>query len=259
MQIDASYTGSIGLPYTSANGYTEYRQKFLQLTGSTLTNIGLGQGAGSGKIQIDYQGTDHVTNIYQTAQSTERGMPAVQIKGGNSASKVNLIKGTLGLALSAGETATLPTLNMSYAGNIAGDAQVWTGTGCTLTTVSKTGGSLYSLCAVTTLTSYAGSTTVLAGNMTTASLLDGGSGKNSLKYQPPAGGTITTNTVENNCTLDCSGTLSTVTLTNSTWYKGATINAPGANVTMSNHASIPDGQASDVTVNLGVGKHILID
>lgn len=258
VQIDASYTGQIGLPYNNAAGYIEYRQRYLQFSGWTACNIGQGQGNGSGKIQLDAQTHDHTTFVWNAATSSEQGIPAVLIKGGSSASALTDLKGAVGVALFAGETATLPTLNIAYVSNIAGDASVTIGSGCTLTTVNKTGGTLYSQSAVPTLTSYAGTATVLTGNMTAANLYSAGSNApaNTLKYS--TGGTITTNIVESGCTLDCSGTLSTVTLTNSTWYKGATINAPGGNVTMTNAASIPDGQVSDVNINLGVGRTVKV-
>lgn len=257
VQMDSSYTGQIGLPYNNANGYIEYRPRYLQFTGWTLGNIGLGAGNGSGKIQLDAGAGNHTTNIFNTASSaSEQGLPCVLLKGGGSTTTVNIFKGSLGLALFAGETATIQTLDMGYVSNVAGDAQVSTGAGCTLTTVKKTGGNLYSLCAVPTLTSYAGVSSILSGNMTTLTLNKNSNGvANTVSYKPATGGTITTNTVESGCTLDCSGTLGTVILTNSTWNAGATINAPGGNITMTNAASIPDGQLSDVTINLGPGRH----
>lgn len=261
IQIDASYTGSIGLPYTNTNGYIEYRPRYLQFAGWTLANIGQGQGNGSGKIQLDAQANDHTTNIWKTASSSsETGMPCVLIKGGSTATKINLQKGLLGVALFAGETAVLPALNLGYVSAVASDAQAWLGSGCTLTTVTKTGGKLYSQTAVPTLVQYAGTTTLITGNMTTCTQnRSSNNTSNVVSYCPPTGGTITTHTAQAGCALDVSGTEGTVTLTNATWYAGATINGPGGNLAMTNHASIPDGQASDVTLNLGPGRHVLVD
>lgn len=258
---DASMTAAIGLPVNNANGYREYRQRFLQFTGcSGIVEIGLGQGQGSGKIQLDFQSGNFTANIYKSATSSETGMPAVQLKGGAGTTVINHNKGTLGIALTAGETATVPTLNINYVNNQAGDAQVWTGPGCTLTTVNMGGGQLSSRCAVPTLNSTGGQATLYAGNMTAANLENAGQGapNSTLYYCPPAGGTISSYSIGDGCLLDCSLTQEPVTLTGGTLYAGSTINAPDGNVTMTNAASIPDGQASDITLNLGNNRTIKV-
>lgn len=264
---DGSMTAAIGLPVNNPNGYREYRQRFFQFTGcSGVVEIGLGQGQGSGKVQFDFQSGNFTANVYKSATSSETGMPAVQLKGGSSSTAINHNKGTLGIALLAGETATVPTLNVDYVSNQAGDAQVWTGPGCTLTTVNMNGGQLNSRCAVPTLNSTGGTATVYAGNMTLANLENAGAGApaSTLYYAPPAGGTISSYSVGNGCVLDASGTLETVTLTGNgsgttgTLYAGSTVNAPGGNLVMTNKATIPDGQASDITLNLGNNRGIQV-
>lgn len=260
---DASMTAAIGLPVNNANGYREYRQRFLQFSGcSGIVEIGLGQGQGSGKVQLDFQTGNYTANIYKSATSSETGMPAVQLKGGGASTVINHNKGTLGVALLAGETATVPTLNVDYVNNQAGDAQVWTGPGCTLTTVNMNGGTLNSRCAVPTLNSTGGTATIYAGNMTLANLANAGQGapNSTLYYAPPAGGTITSYSVGKGCVLDGSGTLEPVTLTgtSATVFAGGTINAPGGNITMTNALTVPDGQASDITLNLGNNRTIKV-
>jgi hypothetical protein len=257
---DASYTGRIGLPVNNANGYREYRPRFLQFAGATAVAIGQGSGQGSGKIQLDFQAGTYALSQWLAAGSVEPGMPAVQIKGGSASSSINIYKGTLGLALLAGETATVPTLNIDYVTNQRSDAVVTAGAGATLTNVKMSGGQLTALCAVPNLTSNGGTTTIETGSMTTATLNYAGSQAppSTLNFIPAAAQTITTLVLGNNAVLDCSGTLQTVTITNSTLYAGCTINAPSGNVAMTNAGSIPDGQAADVTLNLGVGRTVKV-
>lgn len=257
--IDSSFTAAIGLPVNNPNGYREYRQTFLQFNGVTgNVVIGQGQGQASGKVQIDFQSGNFSASVWKTAGSSETGMPAVQFKGGGASSAVNVNRGTVGLALLAGQTANVPTLDIDYVNSQGGDAQVWAGPGCTLTTVNMNGGMLNALCAVPTLNSTGGSAQVFAGNMTEANLQDAGSTAPSSTLQYSTGGTIAAYSIGNNCLLDCSGTLQQVTGTNGTIYSGGTINAPGGNFVMTNSASIPDGQASDVTLNLGNARHIQV-
>lgn len=257
-QADSSNTAAVGLPATNSNGYREYRTRFLQFTGCTNVMIGQGGGQSSGKIMLDFQSGTYAAEIYNAASSTETGVPAIQLKGGSGSSSCYVAKGTVGLALIAGETAQT-ALVMDYVNNQASDSQLTTGAGCTLVSVEKNGGVLNAYSDVPGLTSYAGVTTVYTGSMSTVNLYSANvknPPQNVLYYN--GGGTITNNTVEDGCTLDLSGSNGTVTLTNSTWYAGSTINAPAGNVAMTNAASIPDGQASDVKANLGVNRTLKV-
>lgn len=257
--IDATFTGQIGLPYSNPNGYVEYRPRYLQFTGSSgNVIIGRGSGSGSGKIQLDFQGGNYTAFIWNTATSSETGVPALLLKGGSGATTLYVMRGSVGVAVFAGETANLSGgLNISYVTNVVGDATVTCGPGATLATINKSGGTLTVNSAVTTLTQYAGTFTQQKGNIATFNLYENSAGNpNSVFIRD--GITVTTNVVQKGCVLDCSGTLQTVTLTNSTWYAGATITAPAGNLVMTNAASVPDGVTSDVTINMGVNKTVKV-
>lgn len=261
--FDANYTGVCGLPVNNPNGYREYRPRYLQFNGvSGNVFIGQGQGQGSGKIQLDFQTGTFALIVWKTATSTEIGLPAVQLKGGSTSSTVNVNRGSVGLALLAGETAAC-TLTADYVNNQSSDAQIWAGPGVTLeNTTAMSGGQLIAYCAVPAINLTGAQAQVLNGDMTSATLNYGGAQAppSVLKYAPPNGGTITTYSVANNCILDCSGTLETVTLTgtSSTLYAGATINAAANNVVMTNAVPVADGQASDVTLHLGAGRKVQV-
>lgn len=255
--VDSSYTGLIGLPQTNLSGYAEYRPAYLQLAGWASLTVGQGTGTGSGRLKFDGQSAAETTTVYSTGQPAETGVPSLLLKGSSASNVLNVLKGNVGCAFFAGEAMNLSgSLNIGYISNVTGDATVFCGAGCTLATVTKTGGKLTTNSAITTLKQYGGSTYHYAGNITTANV-EGANGTGSQLYFW-SGGTIATNNVTDKCTLDFSGSLAPPTLTNSNWYKGATINDPAGIMVMTNPAAIPDGTPNDITLVSGVGRHVQV-
>lgn len=233
LRITQRYTGKIGLPTlspasasTTSTAYTEYRDQFLVI-GPAILDVGTGgTGNGSPRLKIDC-GTDQtVLNVYGTGTSVEPSLPTLQWKGTHASNVANIHGGSVGIAATPGEAATVATLRQT-----GGTCVV--GAGATLTTISKAGGTLTTESNVTTYTSEDGITSHLAGTVTTLTVSGG-----TVNYDST--GTITTLTINNdgnanfdrknqartvtNCTVNDSGSIidsfDTVTFTNPIAWKG---------------------------------------
>jgi hypothetical protein len=146
-----SYRGKIGLPTvrtTNTYSYYEYRGRYLKYgnsgdAGHVDFQCGIGEGVGSGRINFDF-GTGRVTGqVFNTGQSLDtNGGKALNILGTHASNAMHLKKGSVAFAPLASETATVATLNISYVTQPNSDVSCYCGPGCTLTTITKTGGTL---------------------------------------------------------------------------------------------------------------------
>jgi len=157
IRIDASYTGKIGLPQENANGYAEYRERYLTLgtdgdgsASSVTVHIGRGDGNGSRRIMLNTGDKQTNLTIHNTDRSEDGTTPAVVWKGTNASNAVQIVKGSLGIAYYAGESATVLTLKQGFVSSRNSDAEVHVGAGVTLGTIDKTGGEARVYCATTT-------------------------------------------------------------------------------------------------------------
>ncbi len=144
LEIFKSYTGTIGLPEYNASGYKEYRELYWKI-GSPETDIGLGEGSGSGRIKIDNGSDTANIRVWGTGSPAEAGIPSFLVKGdGTGATNTMVVnKGSVGIAFFAGESAVLSTLDVNYSNNRATDSNVVLGEGnVTVTTVDADGGTL---------------------------------------------------------------------------------------------------------------------
>jgi hypothetical protein len=159
--VEQSYTGLLG----QANGYL--------LCGSGAIAITIGQyigsrPSGSGRINISAgTGAATVTIYDSAAQPTDSGQPVIRLLTTNAASVIDIRKGKLGIASSAGETSQLATLLQGWTENQNGDTDVVVGSGVTIVTITKTGGELLLRCAATTVNNVGSLTTEGSGAITT--------------------------------------------------------------------------------------------
>lgn len=167
LNIGKSFTGKIGY-----NGAAGYSGTYLQVA-CTVINIGKHSGpgspSGSGRIMIDTGTVASTINVYGTSNSpTDTNKPSVRLLANEATTVLNVKKGKVGVAYESGETSTLATINESYESNKTSDADVYIGSGVTLTTLYKTGGSCELGCAATTVTNFAGDIETLgSGEITT--------------------------------------------------------------------------------------------
>lgn len=162
--IEASFTGSIGLPETNATEYIEYRDRYLSIgadgTGASdlmTVEIGKGDGSGSGLIRLDTNDKKTLLEVFATGSSTEGEMSSVDWKGTHAENVVRARQGSVGIASGAyGDAATVATLWVSYRDSVESDVSVVVGESVTLTDVFKVGGFLRSGSGFTTLENHAG-------------------------------------------------------------------------------------------------------
>ncbi len=135
---------------------------------------------GSGVTYLDLQASSCSPTIYNTVSATT-GLRGLYIIG-SALTTLNVISGYVGMASRAGETSTVATVRAATSG-----ANIWIGSGTTLTTLLvENGADIRLRCAATTVKVYDGTVyTEGVGAITTLSVYGG------LVY-PNATGTITT-------------------------------------------------------------------
>jgi len=224
-----SYTGDLGLPpYNAAGGYAEYRQRYLQLTGGTA-ELGIGEGRGSSRFMVDFQGTAFTILTYNSGQAGPGEEVATFIKGTHASNVLTVNKGRVGLAAYPGEASALATLNIGFTTDVFGDAFVICGADVTaLTTIVQSGGYGRSETNSTTLTMTSGEH-VRRGTSTLTTLnLDGGA----VRYN--SSGTITTANVGSQGNLDFRQDARTRTITTLNLYEEFEYHDPAGKVTVTN-------------------------
>ena len=142
--VKNSFTGTIGLPLehtvASGDGYAEYRPRYVK-AGLTALMIE-GDGPGSGRLMFDAAASTPTVTIDARGSGADRnsGIPAVLIKNTGSASVFYFNRGSLGLAIFAGETGA-GKVEQGYVSSQAGDTTLVTGSGFTFVTeFHQTGG-----------------------------------------------------------------------------------------------------------------------
>jgi len=241
LTIKSSFTGKIGVPRTNSRGYVEYRDSYLAI-GATTCTIGEGEGTGSGRCKINFGTAQTTCTVYQSGSRFERSIPATLLKGTHASNVLNVLKGDVGVAFFEGETATVATLRQGYETNVNGDTAVVLGPGCTLTTITKSGGDLEINSNLTTLTNSGGETDIVAGTPGTITVTGG-----SVRYR--TSGTCTTLTVGPG-EVDFSRDLRAVTVTNCTIKAGAVYSDPHERVTWTNPAALQCA-LKDISLDLG--------
>lgn len=225
LSIYMTFTGDIGLPRTNADGteYAEYRATYLAI-GATTINVGLGEGTGSERIKID-SGTAVVTlNQFNSGAAAETGIEAVLWKGTHVWNVVNVYAGTLGVARFSGETAVIATLR------VQGTAQVYCGSGVTLTDITIGDSSRLRIASAFTTLSMTGPAFCLIEGSGAAAAISVDDG--TVDYR--SSGTISDLSVASGATIDFSNDDRPKIVTDCTAYAGATINDPDGVVTFTN-------------------------
>ena len=174
LRITKRFTANIGLPRintsNSVGDYIEYRPQYLEMAGVTTT---VEIQANSSRLKIDTKATAAVVNVDSAGSGAVSEIPAILWKGTNAANELNVRRGQVGVALFAGELATIGNLRVSYDTNVLGDAAVQLGQGVTWTTLDQSGGSIVIQTGGTTINKTAGELTIADGSITTMNL-DGG-------------------------------------------------------------------------------------
>lgn len=227
LHIGQSFTGTIGV-----NGAAGESGTYLQIKATTVDigyHYGTGSPSGSGRLMIDLGATASTVTVHNTGSNSDTGKPSARIKAASASTVINLKKGKLGIAFEADETSTVATINESYVTQKTSDADLFVGSGVTLTTLNKTGGDCDLSCAATTVTNYAGDlTTAGSGAITTLNVYGGTATCNS-------SGTITALNIKDSGTADFTKIATARTVTTAKIDPSGKIKYDPSIVTMTNH------------------------
>jgi hypothetical protein len=247
LNVAQSYTGNIGLPERNVGGFAEYlyTDGYLAIS-ATTTNIGRGDGAGSGRIKINFGSTATALNVFNTGSTAETGLESLLCKG-SGANVITVYNGSVGfgvLAQLATETVSITTLR------VFGGA-VRTGHACTVTTLDQTGGVVNSWFTVTTCAQNGGIHYHHFSTMTTVTI-DGG-----VLYWNSISNPTTVNAGSGGA-VDFSGNTTAITVTTCNLYAGGTIRDTHGRVTWTNGIDLERCGIADVTIDVGAHKKLTI-
>lgn len=202
-----TYTGKIG----TTTAYWQIGTAKLEIGSYS----GPGSPVGSGRIKIDLgSATACVAVVYNTGYGTDTDLPAVRLLAANAATTLEVRKGQVGVAMETAETSTISLITVSYDSAEESDADVFIGSGVTLTTLTKTGGECICKCAATTITNRAGTLIIDGVGAVTTLAVTGGT------VYPNSSGTIGTLDIDGGL-VDCTKSSKARTITT------VTLDAPG--------------------------------
>lgn len=249
LTIRASFTGEIGLPQSNTDGdpYDEYRPRYLDMQSAPI-DIGRGGGGGSPKIRLAIVASVSACTVHGMAASSD-DLGALEIDGNNNTiTLLTVLGGTVDVARDDATTgADVTTLVVDTGATVFVDAN------CTLTTVSIQGGTLTSDVAMTTLTIEQGIVTHTAGNITTANVLGG-----ALVFANPAALTVATVNMGTGGSIDTNPASAAITFTDTNMVGGQSIADPDAHIVFTNTATTGNALLSELGLNLGRGRTILV-
>ncbi len=248
-----SFSGSVGLPRTNANGYVEYRTRDLKHK-VLAVDIGEGNGTGTARFNFDALAVATVFNVHNTASSAGRasGTPAVKFKGSAAANVVNVTKGSVGIGFDGDDTSTVVNaLTVGRKNNTGTDAVVTCGSGSAAmlntgaSTIKQNGGTLSVQTPIDTLTQFSGTTTI-KGDAAVDTLLDI---YGTVFYE--SSGTCAACSVRGGV-LDFRGNMAPRTFGGSVAiFKGGAIHDPAKTVTWSSDILVTGASLLDVTLDIG--------
>jgi len=208
---------------------------------STPLNISVDNGdklidfGGTGVAYLDIDNADNVT-IRNAGTTQTSGVNPLNLTG-SSNTNLNIITGSasIGVAANAGETAAFTNINVN-------GGTVYLGRNVTTTAINQTSGIIDALSGCTNLTLDEGTFYQREGGITNPTVNGG-----TLYYN--SDDTITTLVVYGS--VDVSGGIGGLTITNATIYKGGSINDQYERATFTNGIDIANCRIADVTLDLG--------
>ncbi len=236
LTIEMGYTGFIGLPETNIDAgatasYSEYRETVLKISATTIT-IGGGSGNGSGRIKLDTGTVNTTINCFGTGQALETGVPSFLWNSGTATNNVNILKGSVGVAIFAGDIATITNLRVGKITSTIGDVTLRCGSGLTITNVTMGGGTV-TLESTTTLVDMTDGQLTLLSGAQAALNIDGGT----CFYR--SDGTLTQGRVGADAALDCSQDPRARTFTDLELLEQSSFKDPHKSITFSNPIQLP--------------------
>lgn len=259
LQIEASYTGEVGLPAVNDSGsteYDEYRDRELNLDFVTL-EIGKGEGSGSPKLRL--KATDAVTTllVFSTGSSSDDQRTVELEANGKAITTASILSGSVEMR-DGGSATAITTLNTE------GDADValeGTGFDGNITTTNVNGTSTLAMpsglaASFTTINVRGGVVESQVDNAhTTVNIFSG-----AFNFAPAGPLTITNLLIGPTGVFNTTDATATVTIGNTTCYGdnsgAATILDPNAKVDFSSDIDIGFGKQADFNFDFGPGRDV---
>ncbi|HET6251040.1 MAG TPA: hypothetical protein VFE47_25355 [Tepidisphaeraceae bacterium] len=225
LTISQTFAGTIGTADTTSGAYFGYWK-----IGATTWTIGAPSAdgitySGSGRIKLNFGSAAFTGTVIATGSSADEGAEPVRIVGSNSASKLAVLGGRVGVATNLpGETATLGEVDLAGSGAICN-----LGPGVTWTTANVAGGGTLTLNSGSSgaLSVASGASAFVQGPAAVATVNAGGN--LTLNHRPASGAGITTLNLYPTGTADFSGNPAAITVSTVNHYRGGVISANPAN------------------------------
>jgi trimeric autotransporter adhesin len=252
LNILASYTGTIGLRSYASAGYREYRPTYLAIK-SAAFNIGQGEGGGSSMLKINASSVETEINVMGTAQqAAEPGLNCVMLLGSHADNVLNVLRGSVGVAVQAGETATMKEVTVGFISQQSSDSKVTLGAGVTITTLEMTGGQVTTNSNIANVTQDGGVLNIQAGAISGTLELRSGV----CRYT--SAGTIDTLQLQSDATIDFSRDLRARTVDNCTMLKASKLLDPFSTVTFTAGISLGACNLKEITLDVGESRTITL-
>jgi hypothetical protein len=245
--IYANYTGTIGSVTTPLS------------IGATSAQIGLASngavaGGGSGRINLDFGSSNCTTVVTATsATSADTGLAPVRIKGGGATSKLIVYTGRVdGATNTVGDTASFASVDIPNTG-LTPAPIVYLASGCTLTTVNQSVGTL-TMNSAGTMFTQSGGTAMIQGTGAWTTIVAGGT----LYYNST--GTVTTASANGGGTLTFAQDTQAKTVTNPIKaYPGCTVNVDnGSKGSITHSVALQGCRLADVTYKTWLGSTVTL-
>jgi hypothetical protein len=224
LTVGQSFTGTIGTADTSGAPFGYWKIGAANWTIGAPSADGVAYG-GSGRIKINFGSAAFSGTVLATGSSADDGLEPVRILGGNSANRLSVLGGRVGVATNMpGETATLGEVDVA-----GSNAVCDLGPGVTWTTanVANGGALLTSSGSSGTLSVAPGASATTRGPALIATVNAGGA--LSLNHRPASGAAITTLNLFPTGVADFSQNPAAVTVTTLYHHRGGVISASPAN------------------------------
>ena len=252
IDIDASFTGSIGLPATNANSYPEYRTRYLTLgdgLGSITVNIGSGTGAHPSRCYIDFaNATVTLTVLDGAANQLDYPMEFLNL---GSSSTAQVFGG--GVLFDDSTTGTISSIKVVNRSGTRSQPRIETTSAVTTTTVEVYGGTATLYGSGTTLKARDGAIVTVAGAAAFPNVTV--SGRAEILWES-SGGIATMLTVQAEGKIDFGRTSSTKTVAACDIYATATVLDSLDIITWTAGIDLVGCRLKDVTLDLGVDIRI---
>lgn len=230
-----TWVGVIGLNQ-DAGDYVEYRVRDLVCKATTITI----NSPKCKRIRLNASTTQITLNVVEIGVSDTSGLPALCFIGTHASNVVNVSKGSVGLAIISGQSATVATLRAGFLNSPLGDVTVKGGAGLSLTTLEQSGGDVTLEASLTTINKYNGNLTLLKAVAVTTFNHFGG------QAYHRSSGTITTYSGYKGSMLHLDADPRGRTITNTTLRIGSGFKDPAKTATLTNAVSVPDGSITEL-------------